>query len=257
MNNPMSTQAFPIEFGAMPPVPGYSAALQHFHELREMLKDRAYNLDKGLSVTVKLKMMTHLPGRVKPSIVSVSADDEHATGTVLTMPTISQNICDTVGNVPAHIGVWDLKKICFATLLPRFLKWSKDYPLTITDVSLRKKDWMELSPPAQGPDTDAVWDSFVTETKKQKGPGTKKFSPGNGIDLILGIEHEVFELALESSLQVPDTTTVLLVSGLTNINVLISILRRLRKVSSQMSVPTLPSPRKDQSLVVAPSESSP
>ena len=72
MSNPTSTQAFPIMFNVMPAQPGYNAALQHFHELSDALKNRAYNLDKGQSVVVKAKMMTHLPGRAKASIVSVS-----------------------------------------------------------------------------------------------------------------------------------------------------------------------------------------
>lgn len=72
MSNPTSTQAFPIMFNAMPAQPGYNAALQHFHELSDTLKNRAYNLDKGQSVVVKVKMMTHLPGRAKATIVSVS-----------------------------------------------------------------------------------------------------------------------------------------------------------------------------------------
>ena len=72
MNNPISTQRFPLTFDVMPAEPGYNAALQHFQDLRETLKQHVFRLDKAQTVVVKPKMMTHPPGRVKPAVVSVS-----------------------------------------------------------------------------------------------------------------------------------------------------------------------------------------
>ena len=201
MSNPMSTQAFPVMFNATPTQPGYNAALQHFHELSNLLKSRAYNLDKGQSVIVKVKMMTHVPGRVKASIVSVSISSALS-------PEYShndeKNIADTIGSVPAHIGVADLKKICYVALHPRFLKWSKDYPLTINDVFLRHKNWLELIPPRNGQnDVDAIWDKFLSKTKTGQ-----KFTPGTGLELYLEIDHEVFERARVHAVAVENQTMV-------------------------------------------------
>ena len=115
-----------------------------------------------------------------------------------------KNISDTIGSVPAHIGVADLKKICFIALHPRFLKWSKDYPLSIDDVSLRHKNWLEISPPRHGQiDCNAIWDKFLTQTKTGQ-----KFSPGTGLELYLEIEHETYERARMHSLPNENRTMV-------------------------------------------------
>jgi len=53
---------------------------------------------------------------------------------------MSQNILETVNNVPIHIGVQDLKMITFLILCPLFLKWSKDYFISIDEVHLCNKD---------------------------------------------------------------------------------------------------------------------
>ena len=57
-----------------------------------------------------------------------------------------QNISETIHNIPIYIGVWELKRITYLTLLPLFVKWSKDYSLTMNDVQLCFKDWVELTP---------------------------------------------------------------------------------------------------------------
>jgi hypothetical protein len=117
-----------------------------------------------------------------------------------------KNISDTIGSVPAHIGVADLKKICFIALHPRFLKWSKDYPLSVDDVSLRHKNWLEISPPRHGQiDCDAIWHKFLTQTKTGQ-----KFSPGTGLELYLEIDHETYERARMHSLADETQTMVCL-----------------------------------------------
>ena len=72
MNNPISTADFPSLFNAMPVKPGYNAALENFHEMRDFLQQHVYKFDRNQTVIVKPKMMTHPPGRKTPVMVSVS-----------------------------------------------------------------------------------------------------------------------------------------------------------------------------------------
>ena len=81
-------------------------------------------------------------------------------------------------------------------LLPYFLKWSRDYPLSIDDVSLRHKNWLELVPPTNREDSDAIWECFFIEKKN----GVKKFTAGTTLDLILALPYETYTLALAHSL---------------------------------------------------------
>jgi hypothetical protein len=71
MGNPTSSLSFPLPFRAMPPQPGYQAAHAHFVSMRSMLLEQIRNIDKVQAVIVKVQMMTHIPGRVKASLVSV------------------------------------------------------------------------------------------------------------------------------------------------------------------------------------------
>jgi hypothetical protein len=147
--------------------------------------------------------------------------------------------------VPAHIGVEVLKKICFVTLRPLFLRWSRSYPLNIEDVSLRLKNWLELVPPAHGEDSDAIFPFFFTEKKN----GVKRFTPGNGLELVLSIPYELYSRALAHSLSDSDLETVSC-SIMTYDNMLTQLLpyqQRLTRrekarhmpLSSQISVPSL------------------
>ena len=60
---------------------------------------------------------------------------------------------ETQGNIFVHIGVNDLKTLCFYTILPSFAKWSMGYHLEIEDVKLRDKKWVEFV--ERVPDKDA------------------------------------------------------------------------------------------------------
>jgi hypothetical protein len=56
------------------------------------------------------------------------------------------HILETVSNIQIHISVKDLKAIAYFTLLPLFSKWLKEFSLSINDLQLRFKGWVELIP---------------------------------------------------------------------------------------------------------------
>jgi hypothetical protein len=70
MSNPISTARFP-KLITEPPVLNYQAAAENFNKLRTQLMEYAYKSDVAHIVVVKLRMMTMVPGRVKPILVEV------------------------------------------------------------------------------------------------------------------------------------------------------------------------------------------
>jgi len=72
MQNTISTVAFPAKFQAPTLEPGYQAAHAHFIEMREHLARQAYSTQEARVIIVKVRMMTHAPGKVKPILISVS-----------------------------------------------------------------------------------------------------------------------------------------------------------------------------------------
>ena len=94
-----------------------------------------------------------------------------------------QNISETISNIPVHIGVQELKNIVYLTLLPPFIKWSKnDFPNT-SDLHLHFKDWVELIPLGSGnEDVDAISSKFFLPKGKSK---TIQFYPNKVLELYL------------------------------------------------------------------------
>ncbi len=80
----------------------------------------------------------------------------------------------------------DLKAIAYFTLLPLFSKWSKEFPLSVNDLQLRFKDWVELIP--LGPkdeDVNAISSKFFIPKGKSKA---LQFQPNKSPGSLLGIE---------------------------------------------------------------------
>ena len=100
---------------------------------------------------------------------------------------------ETQGNIPVHIGVQQLKIIAFYTILPAFLKWSNNYPLTIEHIRMRDKKWVEFIPAE--PDVDAVAEDFCVfkSSKAAAGSDGKKVFRTGQANLMLEIESEKYQ----------------------------------------------------------------
>jgi hypothetical protein len=105
--------------------------------------------------------------------------------------TESQNVSETINNVPVHIGAVQLKMICFLTILPVFLEWAKGTTamLEIGEVVLRQKDWVEIVPLKGVEDVDVIAKPFFVARGKNK---TVQFHPGKGAELNLEISAEKY-----------------------------------------------------------------
>jgi hypothetical protein len=97
-----------------------------------------------------------------------------------------------VGEIPVHIGAKELKKIAFIMLLPHFLRWSHNYPLTIENTAIRHKNWQEIIP-REPRDVNAISDKFFHRKGQDKTP---KFVGGQGLDVYVTITNDTYQLAL-------------------------------------------------------------
>ena len=78
----------------------------------------------------------------------------------------------------------------YFTLLPLFMKWSKDYTLVIEDLWLRFKDWVELIP--AGPDNEdvgAISSKFFLPKEKSK---MIQFHPNKVLELYLELAYDKY-----------------------------------------------------------------
>jgi hypothetical protein len=99
----------------------------------------------------------------------------------------TQNISETIANIPVYIGVQVLKNIVYFTLLPPFIKWSKNDTLDIEDLRLRFKDWVELVSLGSGDkDINTIASKFSIAKGKSK---TVQFHPGKGLELYLELPY--------------------------------------------------------------------
>ena len=100
-----------------------------------------------------------------------------------------------MSNIPLYIGVKDLKSVTYFTLLPLFVKWSKNHALSINDLWLHFKEWVKLIP--LGPDDE---DINVISSKFFQPKGKLKvlhFQSNKVLDLYLEISYEVYTQVLE------------------------------------------------------------
>ena len=98
-----------------------------------------------------------------------------------------QNISETISDIPVYIGVQELKSITYFTLLPLFKQWSKNDTLSLEDLRLRFKNWVELVPLGTGDeDVNAISSKFFSPKGKSK---TIQFHPGKGLELYLELAY--------------------------------------------------------------------
>ncbi|KAF9072311.1 hypothetical protein BDP27DRAFT_1418217 [Rhodocollybia butyracea] len=76
--------------------------------------------------------------------------------------------------VPVNIGAHALKTFAFSVVLPLWNEWSHGYPLSIDDLSLKDKNFEEISPPLNSPDVDCIQTHFFIPPKKANAPPTLK-----------------------------------------------------------------------------------
>ena len=93
-----------------------------------------------------------------------------------------QDICETVGSIPAHIGVRDLKLTGVMAVAHKYLKWTKGLTLTPDHVELRLSNWEEYLP-TKRVDSNVISDRYFKFVK-----GKMRFDPGTKpLELVLAL----------------------------------------------------------------------
>ena len=89
-------------------------------------------------------------------------------------------------HIPVHIGADELKKILYDAIIPRWNRWTDNYPLRIDQIMMRDKLWVVLKPTA--PDRDAIARNFFRSGKK----GTQTFKTGKTI-IHFHVPNEIYD----------------------------------------------------------------
>ena len=160
-----------------------------YDEMRKWFAKRATSTYQNEFATIKVTLMSMKPNNKNPQMVMVRKDDMVTTVYKTHFILFVKDITETISNIPLRIGVSNLKTIAYFTILPPFLKWSHDYPLSIDDVKLRSKNWVEMLPKGPGDqDVDVIESEFFTFKGKAK---TRQFLPNKVLDLYFGISHKL------------------------------------------------------------------
>jgi hypothetical protein len=80
--------------------------------------------------------------------------------------------------------------IAFLTVQPLFLKWSKSaFHISVDEVRLRSKDWVEMVALPGVPDVDAIAEKFFVAKGKARNV---QFQRGKGVEVFLELEYEKY-----------------------------------------------------------------
>ena len=178
---------------------GYSEAHTLYDDMRTRMQNLAYASDTPEVISIAVHLKVKELGKAKHLLVGVSdfPDSDFLKFKLTGAPLPFKNVSETQGNIPVHIGVRQLKTIAFYTILPAFLKWSNNYPLTFEDIRMRDKKWVEFVPAE--PDINAIAKDFYmfkTSGKAAANGGKKVFRTGQA-HLMLEIDCEKYQEILE------------------------------------------------------------
>ena len=93
-------------------------------------------------------------------------------------------------HVPVHIGAVALKRMLYNAVIPRWNKWTNDYPLHIDQITMRDKLWVILNPTV--PDCDAIARHFFKTGKK----GNRVFKSGKTV-IHFHVPTDIYDIMVE------------------------------------------------------------
>ena len=93
-------------------------------------------------------------------------------------------------HIPVHIGAVALKKLLYDAVIPRWKRYTNDYPLDMDQITMQDKLWVTLRPAV--PDVDAIAKHFFKPGKK----GNRTFKSGKTI-IHFHFPNELYDDMLE------------------------------------------------------------
>lgn len=168
-------------------VVGYTQAHATYPTERHERIQQAYSTHNGEVVVIEVRMVLMLPGRVQMQLI-------HVRSPLLMVASIyvnlSQDLVEAVDHIPVHIGAVALKRTLYNAIIPRWNRWTNDFPLHIDQITMRDKQWVILYP--TDPDCDAIAKYFFKTGKK----GNRIFKSGKTV-IQFHIPNEIYDDMLE------------------------------------------------------------
>jgi hypothetical protein len=172
----------------LPANPGHPDAHSSYDKMRDWFARRAFAPHVEL-ILVKVSMMYMKIGNKKPVTVGVC---DQLFMWISLIRILYKNVTETIDSVPVHVGAYQLKYVCYLTVLHKFLEWSRGVPLDISEIRLRNKLWVLIEPLNGIEDVDAVSKKFFEPRGKNK---LTVFHAGTGVDLCIEISSEKYDKA--------------------------------------------------------------
>jgi hypothetical protein len=101
-----------------------------------------------------------------------------------------QDFVEAVDHVPVHIGAMALKRMLYNAIIPRWNRWTNNFPLLIDQIAMRDNLWVILEPNV--PDHDVIARHFFKAGKK----GTQTFKSGKTV-IHFHVPNEIYDAMLE------------------------------------------------------------
>ena len=122
--NSHSTLPFPALKSKATMNPGYQEAHQLYNEMHDLFHNKAYtNSANAELVIVRVWMMVRVPNHRTPAPISVLFFFVLCIQVLTwTLPKSTQDICESLSEIPVHIGAEDLKWVLYHALLPQYIK---------------------------------------------------------------------------------------------------------------------------------------
>ena len=97
---------------------------------------------------------------------------------------------EAVDYIPVHIGADALKRTLYDAVIPRWNRWTNNFPLCIDQITMRDRLWVILKPNV--PDRDVIARNFFKVGKK----GAQTFKGGKAI-IHFHVPNEIYTEMLE------------------------------------------------------------
>jgi hypothetical protein len=94
-----------------------------------------------------------------------------------------------VDHIPVYIGADALKRILYDAIIPKWNRWTENFPLCIDQIMMCDKLWVVLKPTA--PDCDVIARNFFRSGKK----GTQTFKTGKTI-IHFHVPNEIYNVMI-------------------------------------------------------------
>ena len=168
---------------------GYMQAHATYPTERHEQIQQAYSTYNGKVVVVEVRMVLMPPGPVQVQLIHICSTLLEVMASIYMC--YFQDLVEAVDHIPVHIGAVALKRTLYNAVIPRWNRWTNNFPLHINEITMRDKLWVTLEPSV--PDCDVIARHFFKAGKK----GTQTFKSSKTI-VHFHIPNEIYDAMLKN-----------------------------------------------------------